>query len=127
MRPAAVPLCASVGDCESSADEVVPALSPAQAFARPKSRTLTLPSGVTFTFRRLEVAMDHTFLVGFLECLGDLLRDGHRLVNRYRAALHALREVLAFGQLHHQEVSLSSVVCGRGLEAVEVGDARVVQ
>jgi hypothetical protein len=71
--------------------------------------------------------VDDTFLVGLLECLGDLPGDGHRLINRYRAALEALREVLTLGQLHDQEVSLSSVVCGRGLEAVEVGDARVVQ
>jgi len=46
MTPATVPVCASVGDCESAAGEVLPlGVSLAQALARPKSRTLTLPSG----------------------------------------------------------------------------------
>ena len=49
-----MPVCASVGDCESAAEpEAVPEPSPVQALARPKSSTFTFPSGVTFTFAGL--------------------------------------------------------------------------
>ena len=52
MMPAAVPVWASVGDCERSAEE--PDVGSAEyALARPKSSTLTLPSGVSFTFAGL--------------------------------------------------------------------------
>ena len=44
MSPAAVPVWARVGDCDRSAED---APGPSQALARPKSRTLTLPSGVS--------------------------------------------------------------------------------
>ena len=53
MIPAAVPVWARVGDCERSALDVAPGPSPVQALARPKSRTFTFPSGVTFTFAGL--------------------------------------------------------------------------
>ena len=53
IRPAAVLECASVGEREKSAELDAPELSPAQALARPKSSTLTLPSGASFTFAGL--------------------------------------------------------------------------
>ncbi len=52
MSPAAVPVRARVGDCERS-EEPPEAASAAHALARPKSRTLTFPSGVTLTFAGL--------------------------------------------------------------------------
>ena len=77
--------------------------------------------------RGLEVAVDDALLVSLLEGLGDLLRDGDRLVDRDLSALQALREVLAFDQLHDEDVRLRSVRERRALEAVEVGDAGVVE
>ncbi len=46
--------------------------------------------------------MGDTGLVRRLERVGDLLRHGHGLVERDRAARDARREVLAVHQLHHQ-------------------------
>ena len=50
MRPAAVPVWARVGDCDRS-DDAAP--GPSHAFARPKSSTFTLPSGVSLTLAGL--------------------------------------------------------------------------
>jgi len=52
MIPAAVPVGARVGDCERSGEEPA-AASASKAFARPKSSTFTLPSGVSLTFAGL--------------------------------------------------------------------------
>ena len=72
--------------------------------------------------RRLEVAVDDALLVGFLEGLGDLPRDGERLVDRDRSALQALGEVLALDELEDEEE-----LPVRLLEAVDGGDAGVVE
>ena len=69
-----MPVWASVGDCDRSGADP-DAASPLQALASPKSSTFTLPSGVTFTFAGLQVAVDDAVLVRFLERLGDLARD----------------------------------------------------
>ena len=71
--------------------------------------------------------MDDALLVRLLEGLGDLLRDSDRLVDRDRPALQALREVLALDELHDEDVRLRSVGERHALEAVEVGDAGVVE
>ncbi len=75
IRPAAVPRAARAwGTATRSAEDVTPrAVSAPSALARPKSSTLTLPSGVTLTFGRLEVAVDDALLVRRFERLGDLL------------------------------------------------------
>ena len=57
--------------------------------------------------------MDDALLVGLLEGLGDLLRDGERLVDGNRPALQPLREVLALDQLHDEEVSGRPSVASR--------------
>ena len=88
--------------------------SPVQALARPKSRTLTLPSGRDLDVRGLEVAVDDALLVRGLERLRDLLRDGERLVERQRPALQPLGEVLAFDQLQHEEELARPPPRGRG-------------
>ena len=77
--------------------------------------------------RGLEVAVDDPLLVGFLERLGHLPRDRERLVHGDRPALQPRREVLALDELHHQDGDPRRVFERRGLEAVEVRDARVVE
>ena len=71
--------------------------------------------------------MDDALLVRLLEGFGDLLRDLEGLADRDRPALQALGEVLAGGELHGEEVSGRPVGERRALEAVDVGDARVVE
>ena len=71
--------------------------------------------------------MDDAVLVGFFEALGDLLRDGDRLVDRDRAALQSLGEILALHHLHGEEVRGRAVGERRALEAVDVGDVRVIE
>jgi hypothetical protein len=56
------------------------------------------------------------------ERLGCLSRDQKRLVERDRATRHAPREVLSRDQLHHQQETALEL-----LEAVDVGDVRVIQ
>ena len=77
--------------------------------------------------RGLEVAVHDALLVGLLEGLGDLHRDGDRFVDGDRPPLQPLREVLAFHQLHGDEVDRSPTIEARALEAVEVRDVRMVQ
>ena len=77
--------------------------------------------------RGLEVAVHDALLVGLLQRVGDLAGDRDRLVDGNRAALQALREILALDQLHGDEVDRSPTVEARALEAVEVGDVRMVE
>ena len=49
--------------------------------------------------------MDDPLLVRRFERLGDLLRDRQRLIDRDRSARNALRQVVAFDQLHHERVT----------------------
>ena len=62
------------------------------AFASPKSSTFTVPSGAHLDVRRLQIAMDDALLVRRFERVGDLPRDGQRLVERDRPARDALGE-----------------------------------
>jgi len=71
--------------------------------------------------------VDDTLLVGLLEGLRDLLRDRHGLRRGDRSALHALRELFAFDELHGQEVAGRSITQGGGLEPVDVRDVGMVQ
>ena len=61
-------------------------------------------------------------LVRRFQRLGDLLRDGQRVVNRIAPARDALREILGLDQFYHE--SLHSVGV---LEAVDRGDVRMIQ
>ena len=71
--------------------------------------------------------MDDALLVRRLERLGDLARDGDRLVDRHRPALQPLGEVLAEDELHDEHVGGRRVGQRDLVERVEVGDARVVE
>ncbi len=70
----------------------------------------------------LEVAVDDALAVGLLERLGDLPRDGERLVDGERAAREPLREVLARHQLHRQRHEALAL-----LEPVDRRDIRVAE
>ncbi len=72
--------------------------------------------------RGLQIAMDDPLLVRRLERLGDLLRDGQRFVERDRALRDALREVVAFDQLHHERQRAAGL-----LDGIDRGDVRMVQ
>ena len=128
MTPSCVP-CAAVsvgefmivGERARSAAEAAPAAG-SIALARPKSRTLTVPSAVSLTFCGLEVAVDDALLVRGLERLGDLPGDGQRLVERQRAARERADEILALDELHDQRAHAV-----RLFEAVDRGDVRMMQ
>ena len=62
------------------------------ALARPKSSTLTVPSGADLDVGGLQVAMDDALLVRGFERLGDLPRDRQRLVERRRGRARCARE-----------------------------------
>ncbi len=66
--------------------------------------------------------MNDAGLVRGFERFRDLPRDRQHLVDRDRSARTALRERLAFHQLHHQRTRAARI-----LDAVDVGDVRVIQ
>ena len=72
------------------------------AFASPKSSTFTVPSSRTLMFAGLRSRWMMPALVRRFERVRDLSRDRQRFVDRNRAPRDALREILAFDQLHHQ-------------------------
>ena len=55
--------------------------------------------------RGLQIAVDDPLLVRGFERLGDLLRDGQRVVERHGSARDALRQIVAFDELHHEGAS----------------------
>ena len=128
IRPAAVPVWASVGDSERAPlPEAEPPSSPRPGLGQAEVEDLHLAVGCELDVGGLEVAVDDALLVRLLEGLGDLLRDLEGLGDRDRPALQALGEVLAGGELHREEVGGRAVGERRALEAVDVGDACVVE
>ena len=102
MRPAAVPVWASVGDCERSEDAGAGALP---GLGEAEVEDLHLAVRRDLHVGGLQVAVDDALLVRLLERLGDLPRDRERLVDRDRPALQPLGEVLAGDELHGEEVA----------------------
>ena len=78
--------------------------------------------GAHFDIRRLQIAVNDALFVRGFERLGDLLRDGQRLVERDRAPRDALRQVLALDELHHQRGDAPTF-----FEPVDARDVRMVQ
>ena len=83
ITPAAVARPVSVGECVRDGEEP---LVPSKILARPKSRSLTLPSRRHLDVGGLEIAVDDALLVRGLERLGDLPRDRERFIERNRSA-----------------------------------------
>jgi hypothetical protein len=54
--------------------------------------------------RRLQVAVDDAGVVSGLERVGNLRRQGERLVERHPAPEHAPREIFAVHEFHDQRV-----------------------
>ena len=70
---------------------------------------------------RLEIAVDDPLIVRGFERLRDLLRDGQGFVERQGTARDALREIVAFDELHHQGGHAPAF-----FEAVDRGDVRMI-
>jgi hypothetical protein len=112
----------TVGDMrESPADERPPDATGSSAFANPKSRIFTLPSGVNFTFAGFNRGERSPGRVP-LEPFGDLPRDVDRLRDGDGSPFQPLRQVFAGHQLERDEAHALSFV-----ESVDAGDRRVVQ
>ena len=105
MIPAAVPVWARVGDCERSAEDVAPGPSPDHALARPKSRTLTLPSGVTLTLAGLRSRWTMPFSWASSRASAICFAMASASSTGIGPALQALGEVLALDELHDEEVA----------------------
>ena len=105
---AAVPSAAprpSVSCCRSREDS-----SPAVAssltgaiFARPKSKTLTIPAFGDEDIRWLDVAVHDALFVRCFESLGDVYRDFEHAIDRKRAFLKQLFQRFAIQELHRDE------------------------
>ena len=66
--------------------------------------------------------MDDALFVRGFERFRDLLRDGQRFVEQQGSARDALRQIVAFDELHHQRGHIPAF-----FEAVDRGDVRMVQ
>ena len=75
-----------------------------------------------FDVRGFEVAMNDALLVRGFESLGDLHGNRQSFIERDRAARHALRQVLALDEFHHQRV-----LAGRFIDRVDRGDVGVIE
>ncbi len=119
MTPAIVPFAVSVGDSDKSWCRSWCALD---RLRQPEVEHLDLAVRRDLDVGRLEIAMDDAALVRRFERVGHLPGDGERLGNRERAGLEAIRERVAFDELHHEEMTP-----GGFLHSVERGDVRVIE
>src|SRR5262245_39072276 len=71
---------------------VLPPDTGSSAFARPKSNTLTMPSGRTLTFAGFQIAMDDTLFVSRFKPFRDLTGDRQRLVYGNRSLSYPIRK-----------------------------------
>ena len=123
-----MPVWASVGDCErAGALPESGVVRPGPGLREPEVQDLDLAVRGDLHVGGLEVAVDDALLVRFLEGLGDLAGDRDRVLHRHRAALEPLGEVLTLDELHRQEVHSGAVGPRHALEAVDLGDVRVVE
>ena len=120
-----MPVRARVGDCESAGalPERGPSF-PLQALARPKSRTFTLPSGVSLTFAGLRSRWTMPFSWASSSASAICCATTRASSTGSGPALQPLGEVLALDQLHDEEALHADRAL---LEAVDGGDAGVIQ
>jgi hypothetical protein len=90
-----------VGDCDRSPADALTA-SGANALARPKSKTLTVPFWPELDVCGLEIAMDDPLLVGRFKRLGNLTRDRQRLVDRNQSLRDPIGERRSLDQLQDE-------------------------
>jgi hypothetical protein len=72
--------------------------------------------------RRLQIAMNDPLLVRGFEGQRDLPRDRQSFVERHGSAPDALRQIVAFDELHHEGGHAAAF-----FETVNAGDVRVIQ
>ena len=70
--------------------------------ARPKSSTLTDPSGSELDVGRLQITVNDSMLVSRFDRIRNLLRNLQRFVKRNWAVRDPIRERRPVDQLHHQ-------------------------
>ena len=93
-----------------------------QRLRQPEVEHLHGAVGADLDVRGLQVAMDDALLVRRFQRVGDLLRDGERVGQRYWSTRDQHGEVVAFDELHDQRANAARV-----LEAVDVRDVGMVQ
>ena len=76
----------------------------ANVFARPKSSTFTLPSGVILHIRGLQIAVHDAFLVRRFQRICNLRGNPERLLKRYRTSLNPIGQRFARNEFHHQKL-----------------------
>src|SRR5262249_48577782 len=89
--------------------------------ASPKSRTLTLPSGVTLMFG-FQIAMNDAFIVRHLNRIRDLSCDRQRVTKGERASSNDVRERFAVDKF--EDNAGSRIIL---LEPIYGGNVRVIQ
>ena len=92
------------------------------AFASPKSSTFTVPSSRTLMFAGFRSRWMMPCSCAASSASAICARDRQRFVDWNRTARDALRQILAFDQLHHQRVRITAF-----LESVNVRDVRMVE
>ncbi len=92
------------------------------AFARPKSSTLTVPSGRTFTLAGLRSRWTMPCSCAASSAVGDLPCDRQGLGERNRSLLDAIGKRRAVDQLHDERMRRAAV-----FEAVDLGDVRMIE
>ena len=122
MRPALVAAAVIVGDIDRLTSPGSPPESPVRAFASPKSSTLTLPSGVIFTFAGLR----SRWIIPF-SCADSSASAIWTAISRTsstpgRRDCSSFGQVLALDELEHERADAAGL-----LESVDRRDVRVVQ
>ncbi len=88
----------------------------------PEVEDLDRAVGADLDVRRLQIAMNHSLLVRRFERVGDLSRDGQRLVERNRSTRDSLCEILPFDEFENERGDAAGL-----FEAMDVGDVRVIE
>jgi len=120
IRPACVIGEVIVG--EFNATLIESCASPDVSFARPKSSTLTVPSGRILMFAGFRSRWTMPIACAASSASRDLPRDRQDLVDRHRPSCEALAKVLSGNELHDDGARAVG-----GLDTVDVRDVWMVQ